>query len=195
VRGVELTVQKSSSRQFRFTYKAPLPKWLLRCSWLLTLCALWVCLGLTKSYGDPEPESPFAAMRAAAEAAADIDPEPVTPHVVRAVTVTSSAERRAVVREQLRNITREETNRVIHAGALTPPRGPSVTATGPAVSTHDSETKGASAVGQAHSAAAAAQQAKRNQNIQVDRKNGVGARGAGSAGGPLRTAGASGGPR
>jgi hypothetical protein len=134
-------------------------------------------------------------MRAAAEAAADIDPEAVSPHVVRAVTLTVSPEQRAAVREQLRSITRDETNRVIHAGALTPPHGPSATSTSPGASAQDSDVKGASAVGQAHSAAAAAQQARRNQNIQVDRKNGVGARGAGNAGGPLRTTGASGGPK
>jgi hypothetical protein len=188
-------VEKSTSQQRHLTVWQPPQQW-LRCRWwLLALSVLWVCCGLTKSYADPEPASPLAAMRAAAEAAADIDPETVLPHVVRAATSAAPPERRAAVREQLRNITREETNRVIHAGALTPPRGPSVTSASPAASTQDSDVKGASAVGQAHSAAAAAQQAKRNQNIQVDRKNGVGARGAGSAGGPLRTAGASGGPR
>jgi hypothetical protein len=188
-------VEKTTSQQRHLTVWQRPQQWLRRCWWLLALSVLWVCCGLQKSYADTEAESPLAAMRAAAEAAADIDPEAVSPHVVRAATSAAPSERRAAVREQLRNITREETTRVIRAGALAPPRGPSVTAASPAASTQDSDAKGASAVGQARSAAAAAQQAKRNQNIQVDRKNGVGARGAGSAGGPLRTAGASGGPR
>ena len=185
-------MKKPTSQQHHLTYWQRRQPWLRCCCWLL---AMWVCCGLTNSYADPESESPLAAMRAAAEAAADIDPDAVSPHPVRVVTSPAPPERRVEVREQLRNITREETNRVIHARAIPPPHGPSANSTGPGVTPQDSDVKGASAVGQAHSAAAAAQQARRNQSIQVDRKNGVGARGAGNAGGPLRTAGASGGPK
>lgn len=150
------------------TIKVPMSQ---RAAWII--CALLLCgPGVVRSaLAEVEP-SPLAEMRAAAESLAELEPEPA--HRGGAALLPGGAKvlvgaRKDVLRDAVREAVRSEVAKErVSVGSNSAGRS------GSAGKSDNSAESGNSASGQAHSTAAQAQQAKRNNDVSLQHRQNLG---------------------
>lgn len=142
-----------------------------RAAWII--CTLLLSgPGLSRNVQAEVEPSPRAEMRAAAESLAELDPEP--PYRSGAALLPGAAkalagERKDILREAVREAVRSEVAKErVSLGRSASGRSPG------AAKSDNAADNGNSASGQAHSTAAQAQQAKRNNEVSLQHRQNMG---------------------